>query len=61
MRVAAQFCSKTRRGDEMAYHKLVLHSELMVLLGLDPWVQIERISHLSIHLRIQTLHFWYPR
>ena len=27
-------------GDEIAHHKLALHSEFMSLFGLDPWVQI---------------------
>ena len=36
MRVTAQFCSKTRLGDEIAHHKLALRSELMALFGLDP-------------------------
>ena len=40
MCVTAQFCSKTRLGDEIAHHKLALHSEFMALFGLDPWVQI---------------------
>ena len=40
MRVTALFCSKTRLGDEKAYHKLALHSEFIALFGLDPWVQI---------------------
>ena len=28
MLVAAQFCSKTRLGGEIAHHKLALHSDL---------------------------------
>ena len=37
MHVTAQFCSKTRLGDEIAHRKLALHSGFMAILGLDPW------------------------
>ena len=47
----AQFHSKIRRRDEIARLKLALHSEFMVLFGLDPWVQIQCRSDPSIHLR----------
>ena len=36
MRVTAQFCSKTRLGDEIAHHKLALHSERMALFWYGP-------------------------
>ena len=51
----AQVGSKTRLRDEIAHHKLALHSEFMALYGLDPLVQIQRISDLSIHSRLAFL------
>ena len=40
----------TRLRDEIAHQKLAQQSEFMALLGLGPWVQIQRISDLLIHL-----------
>ena len=57
MCVTAQFGSLTRLGDEIANNEFALHSELMTLFSSDPWVQIQRISGLSIHLQTRISRF----